>query len=124
MTSDQLTQLKAALKVFFTAVREWALTEHQAHTLLNISPALYQQYKKGVMEETASQELYERLALLSLIYGSLKQLYSDKNIGLWLKNPSKEDSPWKGVSPLDTMLTDHAGMVMVHTYLSHQKGDG
>jgi len=123
MTSDQITQLNAALKVFFTAVHEWALTEDQASTLLDISPSVYQQYKNGVMED-ASQELYERLALVSLIYGSLKQLYSDKNIGLWLKNPSQKDSPWKGVSPLDTMLTDHTGLVLVHTYLSQQKGDG
>jgi len=123
MMSDPLTQTKAALKVFFTAVREWELTEHQARTLLNISPDVYQQYKKGITDPP-SDDVCARLALLTLIYGSLKQLYSDKNIGLWLKNPSKEDSPWKGASPLDTMLTDHTGMVMVHAYLNQLKGDG
>lgn len=122
MTSDPLTQTKAALKVFFTAVREWDLSQAQATQLLNISPEMYQQYKKGIINAT-SDDLCSRLALLTLIYGSLKQVYSAQNILLWLKNPSKKASYWKGMSPLETMLKDVNGMVMVHTYLSQLSGD-
>ena len=87
MQSTRITQVNAALKVFFTAVHEWDLTEEQAYKLLNISPEVYQQYTDG-MTDNASQDICDRLALLSLIYGSLKQLYSAENIVLWLKNPS------------------------------------
>lgn len=120
--SDPLTQTKAALKVFFTAVREWDLTEIQACKLLNISPEVYQQYTNGMTDPT-SDDLCSRLALLSLIYGSLKQLYSAENVVLWLKNPSKKESHWKGYSPLNTMLNDYNGIVMVHNYLCQLKGN-
>ena len=122
MMSDPLSQTKAALKVFFTAVSEWELTQAQACKLLNISTKVYQQYKNGMTDST-TDDLCSRLALLTLIYGSLKTLYSEENIVLWLKNPSKKASPWKGSSPLTTMVNDFSGIVLVHTYLRQRIGD-
>lgn len=121
MLIDTTTQTKAALKVFFTAVDEWGLSDEQGQQLLNISNNQYLDYMQGTIDST-SHDLMSRLAFITMIYGNLKQLFSVKNIQLWLKNTSEPDSIWKGSSPLEVMLNDFGGIVMVHNHLSYLNG--
>ena len=118
MLIDTITQTKAALKVFFTAVDEWGISREQGQQLLNVSNNQYREYIEGTID-SISHDLMSRLAFITMIYGSLKQLYSEKNIQLWLKNKSESNSIWKGYSPLEVMMNDFDGIVMVHNHLSH-----
>lgn len=118
MLIDTTTQTKAALKVFFTAVDELGLSDEQAIKLLNVTNAEYYKYMQGIVEST-SNDLMARLALITMIYENLHLLFSNENILLWLKNSSKSSSIWKGSSPLEIMMSDFDGIVMVHNHLSH-----
>ena len=121
MSIDITSQTKAGLKVFFTAVDEWDISSEQAQQLLNISHKKYHEFMEGPIG-SITDDLMSRLAFITLIYGSLKQLYSEENIQLWLKNKSELDSIWKGSSPLEIMMSDFDGIVMVHNHLRDLQG--
>ena len=118
--NHKIYQAEVALKVFFRSIEEWGLSEEQAQQLLNVTNKQYCEYKEGIINSTA-HNLMSRLAIISMIYGSLKQLYSVENRKLWLKNTSQSDSIWKGYSPLEVMMNDYEGIIMVHNYLNHIK---
>lgn len=118
MLIDTITQTKAALKVFFTAVNEWKLSKTQALALLGtLSNNAYDEYKLGIIN-SVSDDLLSRLAYITTIYGYHRLLFSEENIILWLKNDSKLDSRWHGYSPLNLMIKDIKGIILVYNYLS------
>lgn len=111
-------QAKAALKVFFCAVAEWDLSADEARRLLgDPSQSQYDQYKSGIVH-SVSDDFLLRLACLSTIYGKLRQLYSEQNIRLWLKNGSEPGSKWCGLSPLEYMLSSIRGVIAVFDHLN------
>ncbi len=118
MLSDKQTlQFKAGMKVFFCAVTEWELDESEAMLLLGCNDKnVYDKYKSGSVPNTSSNLLH-RLSLITAIYGELRNLYTQENILLWLKNDSQLESKWHGLSPLTSMKEDFSGLVDVLDHL-------
>ncbi|MFK5948923.1 MAG: hypothetical protein QM500_09175 [Methylococcales bacterium] len=118
---SETAQTKAGLKVFSTAVAEWELSYKQGQKLLNVTDNHYIEYIKGNVKST-SDDLMGRLAALTQIYAWLKLLFSSENRMLWLKNTSQTDSIWKGLSPLEVMMNDYDGILIVYNHLDRLKG--
>lgn len=118
-----LEQAKAGLKVFFNAVSEWELSVHEAMTLLgNPSRSRYYEYKAGNVHSVSDDFLF-RLEYLSAIYHNLRRLYSRKNTKVWLKNGFGTDAKASDLSPIEYMLSNIRGVIMIYDYLQTHTSD-
>ncbi len=70
--------------MFFTAIEEWELSDEQGQQLLDVTEEHYLEYMSDT-SNTFTDEIMTRLACISQIYASLRNIYSSENRILWLR---------------------------------------
>lgn len=114
---------EAGLAAFFALSEQWGLSRDAQRVLLG-NPSRSRFYEMARTQKgSLSDDELDRLSYLLGIYAALNTLYKPENTVLWLKNPSGADSIWRGLSPLDYMLSGKlVALADVRRYLDALRG--